>query len=54
MMSNTWPGVRSVNRLWLRAASAMGADERALFREVVLPGALPFVIAGLRQVFARS
>jgi NitT/TauT family transport system permease protein len=54
LMYNTWTGVRSVNRLWLRAASAMGADERALFRKVVLPGALPFVITGLRQAFARS
>jgi NitT/TauT family transport system permease protein len=32
----------------------MGADERALFGKVVLPGALPFVITGLRQAFARS
>lgn len=54
MMYNTWTGVRSVNRLWLRAASAMGADERSLFRKVVLPGSLPFVITGLRQAFARS
>ncbi len=54
MMYSTWTGVRSVNRLWLRAASAMGADERALFRKVVLPGSLPFVITGLRQAFARS
>jgi NitT/TauT family transport system permease protein len=54
LMYNTWTGVRSVNRLWLRAASAMGADERALFRKVILPGSLPFVITGLRQAFARS
>ncbi len=54
MMYNTWTGVRSVNRLWLRAASAMGADQRMLFRKVVLPGSLPFVITGLRQGFARS
>src|SRR2546426_1647801 len=32
----------------------MGADERALFQKVVLPGSLPFVIAGLRQAFARA
>jgi len=44
--------MRSVNRIWLRAASAMGADDRTLFVKVVLPGALPFVIAGLRQAFA--
>jgi NitT/TauT family transport system permease protein len=54
LMYNTWTGVRTVNRLWLRAASAMGADERALFWKVVLPGSLPFVITGLRQAFARS
>jgi NitT/TauT family transport system permease protein len=54
LMYNAWTGARSVNRLWLRAASAMGADERALFWEVTLPGSLPFVIAGLRQAFARS
>ena len=54
LMYNTWTGVRSVNRIWLRAASAMGADERALFRKVILPGSLPFVITGLRQAFARS
>lgn len=51
---NTWTGVRSVNRLWIRAAQSMGADGRSLFRKVVLPGALPFVIAGLRQAFARA
>src|SRR5713226_3752618 len=51
---NTWTGVRSVNRLWIRSAEAMGADEKALFWKVVLPGSLPFVITGLRQAFARS
>jgi NitT/TauT family transport system permease protein len=54
LLYNTWTGVRSVNRLWLRAAEAMGADDRTLFRAVVLPGALPFVITGLRQAFARA
>jgi NitT/TauT family transport system permease protein len=54
MMYNTWTGVRSVNPLWLRAASAMGADARRLFRVVILPASLPFVIAGLRQAFARG
>jgi NitT/TauT family transport system permease protein len=43
-----------VNRLWIRAAQAMGAGGRVLFSRVVLPGALPFVIAGLRQGFARA
>jgi NitT/TauT family transport system permease protein len=51
---NAWSGVRSVNRLWLRAAAAMGANERALFWNVMLPGASPFIITGLRQAFIRA
>jgi len=54
LLLNTWAGVRSVNQLWLRAASAMGASEAALFWKVLLPGAAPFIIAGLRQAFQRS
>jgi ABC-type nitrate/sulfonate/bicarbonate transport system permease component len=54
MLLNTWSGVRSVNPIWLRAAGAMGANERALFWKVIVPGASPFIIAGLRQSFLRS
>jgi NitT/TauT family transport system permease protein len=32
----------------------MGADEAALFWKVMLPGASPFIITGLRQAFQRS
>src|SRR5213596_3163018 len=51
---NTWTEMRSVNRLWIRSAEAIGADEKALFQKVVLPGSLAFVITGLRQAFARA
>jgi NitT/TauT family transport system permease protein len=54
MLLNAWSGVRAVNPLWLRAAGAMGADERALFWKVIIPGASPFIITGLRQAFLRS
>ena len=54
LILNTWTGVRSLNRLWVRSAEAMGADRRALFVKVVLPASLPYVIAGVRQAFARS
>ena len=54
LVLNAWSGVRSVNQLWLRAAGAMGANETALFWKVVLPGASPFIITGLRQAFLRS
>jgi NitT/TauT family transport system permease protein len=54
MLLNTWSGVRAVNPLWLRAAGAMGADEHALFWKVIVPGASPFIITGLRQAFLRA
>jgi NitT/TauT family transport system permease protein len=54
MLLNTWSGVRSVNPLWLRAAGAMGANEHALFWKVIIPGASPFIITGLRQAFLRA
>jgi NitT/TauT family transport system permease protein len=54
MLLNTWSGVRAVNPIWLRAAGAMGATERKLFWKVIVPGASPFIIAGLRQSFLRA
>src|ERR1700719_3546026 len=43
---NSWTGVKAVKEICLRSAQAMGADDRRLFRHVVLPGALPYT--GLR------
>ena len=54
MVLNSWSGVRAVNPLWLRAAGAMGANEKSLFWKVIIPGASPFIITGLRQAFLRS
>lgn len=54
MLLNAWSGVRSVNPLWLRAAGAMGADEKALFWKVIVPGSSPFIITGMRQAFLRA
>jgi NitT/TauT family transport system permease protein len=54
LLLNAWSGVRAVNPLWLRAAGAMGADERALFWKVIVPGASPFIITGVRQAFLRA
>jgi NitT/TauT family transport system permease protein len=54
MVLNTWTGARAVNPLWLRAAGAMGASGRAMFWKVVVPGASPFIITGLRLAFQRA
>ncbi len=32
----------------------MGANERDLFWKVIIPGASPFIITGLRQAFLRA
>jgi NitT/TauT family transport system permease protein len=54
LLLNVWSGVRAVNPLWLRAGSSMGAGEGALFWKVMVPGAFPFIIVGLRQAFVRA
>ena len=51
---NTWTGVKAVKEIWLRAAQTMGADERRLFRYVILPGALPYILAGWRLGLAQA
>ena len=51
---NTWTGVRAVKEIWIRAAEGMGAREDQLFRKVILPGALPYILTGLRLALARA
>jgi len=51
---NTWTGVKTVKEIWIRAARSLGAGDRQLFRFVVLPGALPYILTGLRLGLARA
>jgi ABC-type nitrate/sulfonate/bicarbonate transport system permease component len=51
---NCWTGVKAVKDIWLRSAQAMGADDRRLFRHVILPGALPYILTGLRLGLAQA
>src|SRR5690606_14032841 len=51
---NTWTGVKAVKQIWVRSAQAMGADNRRLFRHVILPGALPYILTGLRLGLAQA
>jgi NitT/TauT family transport system permease protein len=51
---NTWTGVKAVKDIWVRAAQAMGADDPRLFRHVILPGALPYILTGLRLGLAQA
>lgn len=51
---NTAIGVRNVRRDLLEVATAFRASERDIVRHVVLPGAVPYVIAGLRIAAGRA
>jgi NitT/TauT family transport system permease protein len=51
---NTWTGVKAVKEIWVRSAQMMGADNRRLFRLVILPGALPYILTGLRLGLAQA
>ncbi len=51
---NTWTGVKAVKEIWVRAARTMGADERRLFRHVIIPGAAPYILTGLRLALAQA
>ena len=51
---NTWTGVKAVKEIWVRSALAMGADDRRLFAKVILPGALPYILTGLRLGLAQA
>jgi NitT/TauT family transport system permease protein len=51
---NSWTGVKAVKEIWLRSAQSMGADDRKMFRHVILPGALPYILTGLRLGLAQA
>ena len=45
---NTLLGVESIDEVYFRAASSLGAKPRQVFFKVILPGALPFIFTGLQ------
>lgn len=51
---NSWTGVKAVKEIWLRSAQSMGADDKRMFRHVILPGALPYMLTGLRLGLAQA
>lgn len=54
VIQNTWTGVKAVKEIWLRAARTMGAQGRRLFWHVIVPGALPYILTGLRLGLAQA
>ncbi len=45
---NTMLGVESIDESYSRAAYCLGANKWQVFREVIIPGAMPFIFTGLQ------
>lgn len=50
----TMQGVRTTDRRYVDVARSFNASERLLFRSVVIPSTVPFIITGLRLGIARA
>ena len=48
VLMNTIAGVRSVDAIYLRAARNLGAAQTTLFWRIMVPAAMPYILAGLR------
>jgi NitT/TauT family transport system permease protein len=53
VMLNTWTGVKTVDTQVIRAGRAFGASRVSLLWRVLIPSALPSIIAGYRLAFSR-
>lgn len=51
---STHLGVQKVDSGLIRAALALGTPQRKLLREIILPGALPYIVVGLRTAVGIS
>ncbi|MES2318290.1 MAG: ABC transporter permease [Pseudomonadota bacterium] len=48
VLMNTIAGVRQVDGIYLRAARNLGASGSTMFLRVILPAAVPYILAGVR------
>jgi NitT/TauT family transport system permease protein/taurine transport system permease protein len=48
VLVNTISGVKGVDKTLIWGALTLGANQRQIFWEIVLPGSLPFLLTGLR------
>jgi NitT/TauT family transport system permease protein len=51
---NTFAGVRNTSRSMVDVVRAFGASDRQVMTKVVLPGAVPFIMAGIRLAVGRA
>jgi len=48
VLMNTIAGVRNVDGIYIRAAKNLGAGDWTLFRRVMVPAAMPYILTGVR------
>ncbi len=48
IMINTCDGVAGVDRMWIRSARSLQLGRLTLYRKVIIPAAMPQIMAGLR------
>jgi NitT/TauT family transport system permease protein len=51
---NTATGIRSTEQIYIDAARSFSANQRQIFTKVLIPSALPFIVAGLRLGIGRG
>jgi NitT/TauT family transport system permease protein len=54
MVINTYQGVKAVDPKLLEVGHAFRCSERQLWANIVLPGALPFIVTGIRLAVGRG
>lgn len=48
VLLNTAGGMRNVSRGYVEVGQTLGMSERQLLRKIILPGAVPYILAGVR------
>jgi NitT/TauT family transport system permease protein len=48
VLMNTIAGVRNVDGIYIRAARNLGAGRAVLFRRIIVPAAMPYILTGMR------
>jgi NitT/TauT family transport system permease protein len=51
---NTATGIRSTDQIYIEAARSFSANRAQIFTKVLIPSALPFIVAGLRLGIGRG
>lgn len=54
ILINTQQGVRNVDRQLLEVARSFNTSERKMWKDVIIPSAMPYVLAGVRLAIGRG